>query len=237
MMSQLALAIDAHAPARRGSMDIAPMRKHALKVFNSMACYLNVSRGLTGNVEDFPKASFLFGGYSWVQKKFRLWSFVYEPKRKSFVGHPAQWIGHARSHNSIVLRRKKSSLSGTPLGPIVFAGDQAHIAQELLAQRLSQASKFPDALNMEPFEIICAMLRDPNHAQSIGGAPQLVKVYQYMKAATLGVYWPSKSAGAPTLRGRPCLPYERIDSWILDPDTLYSDQQGRDAETSNLDNI
>ncbi len=43
MMSQLALAIDSHAPAKRGSLDIAPLRKHALKVFNSMAEQLRVS--------------------------------------------------------------------------------------------------------------------------------------------------------------------------------------------------
>jgi len=37
MLLQLALAIDAYAPARRGSLDLSALKKHALKIFDSMA--------------------------------------------------------------------------------------------------------------------------------------------------------------------------------------------------------
>lgn len=67
------------------------------------------------------------------------------------------------------------------------------------------------------------MLRDPLRAETIGGAPQLVKVYQYMRSAPLAVYWPKKGEGPPHLQGRPCLGYERIDRWAIDPDTLISE--------------
>ena len=67
------------------------------------------------------------------------------------------------------------------------------------------------------------MLRDEHRAETIGGFPQLVKVYQYMQTAPLGVYWPAKEGSIIHLQGRPCLGYERIDRWILDLDTLISD--------------
>jgi hypothetical protein len=80
-------------------------------------------------------------------------------------------------------------------------------------------------LDMEPFEVVRDMLRDPGHAETIGGAPQVVKVYQYMRTAPLGVYWPQKAGGEVYLQGRACLGYERIDRWVLDPDTLVSERQ------------
>ena len=82
-----------------------------------------------------------------------------------------------------------------------------------------------DALQgwMEPFQVVRDMLRVPARAETIGGAPQLLKVYQYMQAGALGVYWPTKAEGRPHLLGRSCLPYERTDRWTVDPDSLHSD--------------
>ena len=68
------------------------------------------------------------------------------------------------------------------------------------------------------------MLRDANHSETIGGAPQVTKVYQYMKSAPLGVYWPNKAGGVAHLQGRPLLGYERSERWVLDPDTLFSER-------------
>lgn len=69
------------------------------------------------------------------------------------------------------------------------------------------------------------MLRDRNHSETIGGAPQLVKVYQYMQSAPFAVYWPDKRTGKAYLQGRPCLDYEHIERWIIDPDTLESESR------------
>jgi hypothetical protein len=69
------------------------------------------------------------------------------------------------------------------------------------------------------------MLRDPGRASTIGGAPQILKVYQYMSTAPLGVYWPDKASGRIVLQGRATLGYERIDRFVLDPDTLRSERQ------------
>ena len=52
---------------------------------------------------------------------------------------------------------------------------------------------------------------------------QVVKLYQYMHSASLAVYWPDKKSNQVYLQGRPCLGYERVDNWILDPDTLRTE--------------
>jgi hypothetical protein len=44
-----------------------------------------------------------------------------------------------------------------------------------------------------------------------------------MQSASFGIYWPNKNDHQVFLQGRPCLGYERIDNWILDPDTLESE--------------
>jgi hypothetical protein len=71
---------------------------------------------------------------------------------------------------------------------------------------------------MEPLDILIGMLRVPEHSATIGGAPQLIKVYQYMKAVSFPIYWPNKESGRFYLQGRPCIGYENLDTKIVDPD-------------------
>lgn len=78
---------------------------------------------------------------------------------------------------------------------------------------------------MEPFETVRDMLRDAKHSETIGGPPQVVKIYQYMSSAPLAVFWPDRTSGIVHLQGRPCLGYERIERWVLDPDFLRSEPQ------------
>ena len=56
------------------------------------------------------------------------------------------------------------------------------------------------ALDFEPFEVVCQMLKGPKRARTIGGAPQLVKVYEHLNtqpfAVKMGsVWWGSISSG------------------------------------------
>ena len=77
--------------------------------------------------------------------------------------------------------------------------------------------------NMEPFEVIRDLLRGADAHASIGGAPQGVKIYQYLSSAYLGVFWPKVRKGRLFLSGRPLLDYERATiKSVLDPDTLSS---------------
>ena len=72
---------------------------------------------------------------------------------------------------------------------------------------------------MEPFEVLRDMLREGKY-NSIGGPPQIVKVYRYLNAMPYGVYWPNRESDHITVLGRPLLDYETLEYPILDPDTL-----------------
>lgn len=77
---------------------------------------------------------------------------------------------------------------------------------------------------MEPFEALCRMLRKVSKTDTIGGAPQMIKAYQYMNSCPVGVYWPQKKDifSNRTLLGRKLFDYEDTEYWFIDPETLYT---------------
>lgn len=79
---------------------------------------------------------------------------------------------------------------------------------------------------MEPFEALCKMLQNVTPADSIGGAPQMIKIYQYQNYAPVGVYWPEMIPNMPkknrTLLGRKMLDFEDTDLWFIDPKTCIT---------------
>jgi len=161
-----------------------------------------------------------------VKKHFELWSISFNEREEHFVAQPAQWISYSAKSRRVVMRRRSDLAETLPIGRIAFAGDQAKNAYELLCERLTETERsdsLPSKFDMEPFKVVRDMLREPSHAETIGGAPQIVKVYQYMRSAPIAVWWPERKSGRVFLQGRPVLDYERIDRWIIDPDTLISE--------------
>lgn len=227
LMLQLSTAIESHIPLRRGSVDITALKTHALKVFGAIA--ESIEKTTAGeSSEPTITADFLFGGYSWVKKRFQIWRISYESKKRQFKADPAPEVMFDLKLKKAVLgfRSHEHRIS---LGQLAFGGDQARNARdrvlELLTQRLREITSGNIkrvGLDLEPFEVIRDMLRDPTRSHTIGGAPQMMKVYQYMQAGPLAVYSPRRENGRVFLRGRPQLPYERLDNWIFDPDGLTS---------------
>ncbi len=225
MMLQLDLAIDAYEPARRGGLDISSLRTHTLKLFDRMAQEITSSPLMSAEQNVEPEANFLFGGYSWVKKKFELWSIAYRCSENGFVASPAGWVRYQSTAKKWVYTNAKVTKAKGSCAKVAFGGDQGPLARTRLLNLLTQKYKEPEAfhgLDWEPFEVVRDMLRDRRHSDTIGGAPQVVKVYQYMQTAPLAVYWPNRRSGQVVLQGRPCLGYEQIDRWVLDPDTLKS---------------
>lgn len=223
MMQQVSQAIDAHAPLKRGSLDVVELKSHILKIFDGMADSIKSSERVSSPTDITPEAEFIFGGYSWKSKEFKIWHIRYSRIAGRFEAHPPASI------------RKVPHVGGYRLGTagqngdtaidaqVVFIGDQAKICKKLFLELLNTRDNLSH-LDMEPFEVIRDMLRSSRKSETIGGSPQIVKVYQYMKSAPLGVFWPDKGTGRIHLHGRKCLGYERIDRWIIDPDTLQSQQ-------------
>jgi len=182
LMLQLYLAIDAHSPLRDRSMDIHEMRSHALKVFNSMRDMVMSDHSDLKN----PNISFILGGYSWERKLFSIWHIHFKKSEACFAYRPAKsWIGD--------------------FDKIVFVGDWAKEAEKRLIKllqyrynkSLTSQGKAKFNFNMEPFEVVRDILRENayNNNVSIGGPPQLVKVYQHMNTRPIAVYWPNRNSG------------------------------------------
>lgn len=172
-----------------------------------------------------PEANFLFGGYSWIKKKFELWSIRYRGPQDGFAAEPAGLVRYHPDAEKWVYTNASPREARGACARVAFGGDQALEARSRLLKLLNRKYKNPNGfhgLDWEPFEVVRDMLRDSKHSETIGGAPQVVKVYQYLQTAPLAVYWPNRESGRIVLQGRPCLGYERIDRWILDPDTLMS---------------
>jgi hypothetical protein len=229
VMLQLATAMHSHEPLKVGSLDVAATRTHALKIFNVMYDLLKPGT-LVRAKRDGPDIDddlcFLFGGYDWLKKSFELSSLDYSRTQGKFKAEPAYWLFYNQRSHRFSYRRTKSYKAIQPASQIVFAGDQAEAAQENLLARLSQ--KYPEGtkfqgLDWEPFEVVRDMLRDEKHCHTIGGAPQVVKVHQHMNAYSYAVYWPDRTSNQIFLHGRTCLEYERLSTWVLDPDSLKSE--------------
>jgi hypothetical protein len=244
MMLQLSLAIESFGPLRSRNLGLSALKTHTLKIFTGMAHVIKPSV-LVHPPQPilFRDAEFLFGGYCWIQKKFKLWRITYSESNRRFVEEPAELGRYHPGARKIVWSTPKKSRKKNTTTPIIWAGDQADTARKLLTERLTESlpiDKNAKALDWEPFEVIRDILRipelrDPENPESIGGAPQVVKVYQYMQTAPLGVFWPKRRRGKVSLQGRICLPYEYTDRWVLDPDSLRTESITKGKKRANDD--
>jgi hypothetical protein len=205
LMIQLASAIAAHEPARDRSLDIARVKSHLLRLFTDLVS----NRRDAVESLSASDAQFIFAGYSWLKKDFRIWTIYYEEKDKKFA---------AREAISFATRLRKAA----------FIGDWATRLRGVLAKQLSVAG--PDAY-LEPLKAIAHLLDGAKRTDTIGGSPQVIRVTEHMNTRPLCVRWKGKD----TLFGRPLFAYENTDYLIVDPSTgefLPSRNFGRRTETA-----
>ena len=77
-------------------------------------------------------------------------------------------------------------------------------------------------LDMQPLEVVRRMLRSQQYT-TIGGPPQVVKVYKHMQAEAFVVPWEFEDGAdaVRTLLGRPLLDYEALDAPAIDLDSPF----------------
>jgi hypothetical protein len=148
----------------------------------------------------------MLSGYSWRAKRFRIWKLHFDKSIQKFTFQPTSpWAGQGQEEKLI-------TFVGDP--PLVIE------ARKRLVEYLKENGKLTSGgLNMEPFYVLRDMIRSSIYP-SIGGAPQLVKVYEHMNAVPAGVYWPNRNSGAITVLGRPLMDYERVRWRVIDPDDV-----------------
>jgi len=115
LMVQMAYAIAAHEPARDRSMDIARVKSHLLRLFTDLI------RDMKQPVVPFSRddAQFLFAGYSWLKKDFRIWTIQYLDTERKF-GCPGGYLisptpAEGRIHRRLGNKVAKGNFQGTGL--------------------------------------------------------------------------------------------------------------------------
>jgi hypothetical protein len=181
-------------------MDLSDLKGHLLRVLNGMVSAIH---DLPPGAPSQPETSFLFGGWSWRQGAFRIWTLHFDPNLKRFAYRPTtRWPG------------------GNTEKLLAFTGDYRPEYWRQLTALLRKKRKLDrGGFDMEPFEVLRDMLRAEEH-DLIGGPPQILKIYKYSSLRPYAVYWPTKAAAKVSLLGRPMLEYEHSDYLVLDPDTM-----------------
>jgi hypothetical protein len=205
-MIQLQQAIHSYSPLLDRATDFSKLRKHALNIFNSMAASLKDYVGGT----EIPNTQFIIAGYSWYRRRFEIDILTYNKGEKRFIRYTTfKGIGN--------------------FGRIMFSGDWARVARQrliqILRERYGNESVTPQSplkrkFDMEPFQVLREIVSNSTPRDTVGGAPQILKITLYMECRRLAVYWPDKKSGEVFLGGRRLLEYENIDNWILDPYTF-----------------
>lgn len=80
---------------------------------------------------------------------------------------------------------------------------------------------------MEPLEVLRDMCLDSSFV-TIGGPPQVAKVYRHLNSQFFAVEWPPGS-GEKTLAGRPLLSYEAVTIPFLNIDEPSKPSEGEDG--------
>ena len=199
VMLQLANSIAHYPPSVERRLDIAHLKGHTIRLLNQMRELIGGPFPAGQDGPDPPQALFFLGGYSWRYRAFYAWKLIYEDDSFRFVRAVRGW----------------QNRDGWRLA---FGGDADAVehAHERLIARLRAPGRertYEDGLDMEPFEVIRDIVREDRFG-SVGGAPQIAKVYRHLNTQFFGVPW----NGALTVAGRPMLGYERAFVPVVDPD-------------------
>jgi hypothetical protein len=199
LMIQMARAIEFYPPSFNRRVDVGVVKDRAINIFNQMRGLIHDFPGFQTTAGD-PRTGFIFGGYSWREQQFRIWKLQYWPQNDAFGFHSIpNWPGQ----------------SGTKV--IAFAGDEIKEAHTRLVALLRQREKLQSGdFDMEPFEVLRDMIRSAAYP-TIGGAPQVAKVYRFLQTQYFAVRWPT-GQDIPHILGRPALNYERLGAPSIDPD-------------------
>jgi hypothetical protein len=200
LMLQVSAAIAAHGPAKDRNMDIGELVAHLLAVLTDTASKI------TEEMDPFTAhdPEFIFAGYSWRAKDYRIWTISFDEKSKEF-------------------RARESANFHASLRKVAFTGDYARQFRGQLTKKLDDLVNQDDSYNlsMQPLKLLAHALRSRDKPPSIGGSPQVLRIGPHMNTRPLAVIWGSERQRY--LYGRQLLSYENCDYWAIDPDSGESE--------------
>ena len=212
LMMQMLRAIEGYPNSVDRRLPLPRLAGHTLRVFQQTYDAIHGYENWTSQ-PDPPDNFFLLGGFDWQAKDFRAWGVVFNGARGKFEYRRVIRADGYQFH---------------------FAGDNAVAVKQAThhtLRLLRQRGKRTTEIDMEPFEALCEIIEDTDRVyDSIGGAPQLGKVYEHLNTQLFQVLWdapkeptsedPSTFRTVGHVAGRPLLPNERC---VL---PLYDRQRG-----------
>nr|WP_152332257.1 hypothetical protein [Micromonospora purpureochromogenes] len=204
-MLQVQRAVEASPAVTSRRYDITQLADIVENVLNQMLDIRVVDRALLESAHLEKSATmFILGGWSWRYQQFQIWKYVFSRKERRYV----------RS-------KREPYREDQPSVQLQIGGDVTGEAlREFNLLRARLGLTMDDPLDMEPFEVLRDMIRSRKYP-TVGGAPQVVKVYRHMNADFFGVIWRSEPRGeaAATYGGRPLLDYEKQLFPLIDADS------------------
>lgn len=212
---QLRAAIEDFHQSSDRSQDVTELYARVLQLLNF---YRDSWRDV--HPKEFESAMrttrFIFGGWSWRYKQFFIYPIRYSPGVRRFTA-----LGNSRM-------RKRFSL---PNGEMcICIGNYTHEFLELLTEEMQDRKH----LDYKPLHVLCKMLSDPRFTDrrgeaeffhrpdghgAIGGAPQVIKVYEHTNILPIAVRWPDDYGKVTTtLLGRPLFDWEKTFNPIFTPE-------------------
>lgn len=176
MMLQLANSIASYGPSHERRLDVTHLSGHAVRLFSQIRDLVGPPFAAGQDEPEPPGTLFMFGGYSWRYHGFYAWKLTFRD-------------GEFATDRVV---RGRSGESRVWFG---FAGDTDAVeyATESVKERLRSAGNyFTHGLDMEPFEVVRDVLRE-GRFDSVGGAPQLAKVYRHMNTQFFAIEWETAS--------------------------------------------
>jgi hypothetical protein len=212
-------------------VDITKLKTRVLSLLNH---FVRVHEGTipTDFEKDLLETSFLFGGWSWANARFYIWKIFYKTDIKRYMASGAgTWRG--------------LGIPQTSEAPIRMIGDyipefQAALRDKLAAEiKVAKENGEPMKLNHEPLTVLAEMLRDPKLTDrgqelkgKIGGAPQVTKVYPFLRTVHFAVEWEVGPKFVYSIKGRVIADFELFTVPGLDPFTgeVRRPVRGRDND-------
>jgi len=198
LLMQMLRSIESFPPSAEGRLTLSKAKGHILRVFQQSYSSIH-SLPVNQKYPDDPDNYFLLGGYNWVTAEFVTWLLRFDLALKRFV---FKLVGGGNS--------------------FYFISDDQDAVSHAIAETnrlLLSRGKTTAEINYEPLEVLGQIISDGSFS-TIGGAPQVGKVYPYFRTQLFQVKW--QEVGSPVeschIAGRPLLPTEKCSWPIFDPD-------------------
>lgn len=190
-MLQLNRALETHPAMVERRFDVTQVAALFEDILNQMVAMASTTIGESLD-DTLVHTRYLLGGFSWKIGEFRIWEFAWDRGEALYRKNRRRFSG-ARSNRHTVW----------------FLGDGALAARTRLQSLLSDGFTRPPTkgLDMEPLQVLEEAISDVT-LPSVGGAPQVVKLYRHLNVEPFSVIWP-RNGGQPTFAGRPLLEYEK----------------------------